>query len=76
MDNIDYSKCYNEPIVTFSWPESEYLKRLKLRLAMEDILKARNECYSTANSRDIQDSVFADMVNEIIEGWELENDKN
>jgi len=76
MDKIDYSKCHNEPIVTFSWPESEYENRLKLRLAMEDILKAHTECYSTDNARDYQDSVFADAVNEIIEGWEFEDDKN
>ncbi len=68
-DKIDYSKINNEQIVTMSWPESEYELRLKLRLAMEDILKAHNECYATSDKRDIQDSVFADRVNEIIEGW-------
>lgn len=68
----DYSKSNNEPILTMSWPESVYIERLKLRLAMEDVLKARIDCYSTDDSRDIQDSVFADRVNEIIEGWEFE----
>ena len=62
-DKIDYSKINNEPIVTMSWPESEYQRRLKLRLAMEDVLKA----YHTAkNSED-----FGEAVIEIIEGWDF-----
>lgn len=62
----------NEPIVTMSWPESVYIGQLKLRLAMEDVINAHIDCYSTDDSRDIQDSVFADRVNEIIEDWEFD----
>lgn len=69
MEKFDYPKCHDEPIVTFSWPESEYVSRLRLRLAMEDILKAHSECYLTVNNKEDQDLAFADKVNEIIEGW-------
>ena len=62
-DKIDYSKINNEPIVTMSWPEAEYQRRLKLHLAMEDVLKA----YHTAkNTED-----FGEDVIEIIEGWDF-----
>lgn len=63
MDKIDYSNYHSEPMVSLYLPDSEYQNRLKLRLAMEDVLKA----YHTAkNSED-----FGEEVIEIIEGWEF-----
>lgn len=66
MDNIDYSKCNNEPVITWSCTESEYKTRLKLRLAMEDVLKAY---HSAKNSED-----FGEDVIEIIEAWGVKDD--
>ncbi len=63
MDKIDYSKYNNEPIVTFSVPESEYQKRLKLLLVMEDVL---NAYHIAKDSEDLGNKVI-----EIIECWEL-----
>lgn len=63
MDKIDYSNYHSEPMVSLYLPDSEYQKRLKLRLAMEDVLKAYHD---SEDSEELGEAVI-----EIIEGWEF-----
>lgn len=61
MENFDYPKCNKEPVVNFSLPESEYVARTRLRLAMNDVIKEYRI------SKDPEK--LGTAVIDIIEGW-------